>query len=323
MSKVTEDVVILDRGNYTTCTVHLHGGTILSYRVKNKEILYMKRKSDFTNFSPIRGGIKVAFPYFGRRINGPKNGFVKYVPWMLVKGPDTTEDGNVEATFAIKETEYTKAIWSYTFKLQYRLTLCTDELKIDLQVENTSKHFPFLFSILLHSIFKMEDVTKCQIVGLGQSKYVDVDAKHPPHCTPMEPNPENDVVKISKPTSRMFLDTPPDVEIFNVDSKGLKLKITSAHPLTETLIYSPWVQERKCSEFDRREYTHCLGVSNGRLSSDIRLEPKETWEAHFKVEVVNEAEEKRIQELANLLDNPLSLFNESCKTTEVYNIPLQ
>ena len=54
MSKVTKHVVVLDRGNYTTCTVHLHGGTILSYRVNNKEILYMKQKTTFNDITPIR-----------------------------------------------------------------------------------------------------------------------------------------------------------------------------------------------------------------------------------------------------------------------------
>lgn len=139
MSKINEKVVILDRGNYTTCTVHLHGGTILSYRVNNKELLYMGKKAVFNTFSPIRcvvffyslffytvgrrGGIQFTFPYFANQINGPKHGFARYVPWSLEEGPVTLKDGNVQALFSLQESEYTKAIWNYKFKISFRVRL--------------------------------------------------------------------------------------------------------------------------------------------------------------------------------------------------------
>ncbi|CAB0039856.1 unnamed protein product [Trichogramma brassicae] len=34
-------VVVLDRGNNTTCTINLHGATVVSWRVNNQEQLFV------------------------------------------------------------------------------------------------------------------------------------------------------------------------------------------------------------------------------------------------------------------------------------------
>lgn len=99
----------------------------------------MGKKAVFNTFSPIRcvvffyslffytvgcrGGIQFTFPYFANQINGPKHGFARYVPWSLEEGPVTLKDGNVQALFSLQESEYTKAIWNYKFKISFRVRL--------------------------------------------------------------------------------------------------------------------------------------------------------------------------------------------------------
>uniref|UniRef100_A0A182F1N5 Uncharacterized protein n=1 Tax=Anopheles albimanus TaxID=7167 RepID=A0A182F1N5_ANOAL len=36
-------VVVLDRGNNTTCTINLHGATVVSWRVNNQEQLFVRK----------------------------------------------------------------------------------------------------------------------------------------------------------------------------------------------------------------------------------------------------------------------------------------
>merc|ERR1711971_849139 len=67
-------VVPMDRGNNTTCTINLHGATIVSWRVNNQEQLFVSKKSVFDGRKPIRGGIPFIFPQFGTwhyGTNGP------------------------------------------------------------------------------------------------------------------------------------------------------------------------------------------------------------------------------------------------------------
>ncbi|ERL87013.1 glucose-6-phosphate 1-epimerase isoform X1 [Dendroctonus ponderosae] len=320
MSKVTKNIVVLDRGNYTTCSVHLHGGTILSYRVKNKEILYMRKKTAFNHFAPISGGIKFTFPYFGAQSYGPKHGFARYVPWNLEQGPTVRKDGNVEAVFTLVESEYTKAIWNYKFKISVRLTLCISELRVSVKVANTSKYFPFRFTILRHSIFKVEDVRKCEIYGLSGCKYVRLNENM---TTTLDPEPDMEKLVIRRPYLDLFLETPSEIELRNIDAHGLKLRLkTTDATSTDVLICNPWEGNSLNSEdqnISADEYLHCLGVGNGHLSTDIRLEPMQMWQAHHIIEVVDDEYEKRIDELGRLLDNPLLLFKDTCKLTDVYS----
>ncbi|CAG9771237.1 unnamed protein product [Ceutorhynchus assimilis] len=294
-------VVFMDRGHYTTCTVHLHGGTISSYRVNNKEMLYFKERTTFNHFSPIRGGIKYTFPYHGRRVNGPKHGIARYVPWTLEEGPTTNADRNVEAVFSLTDSEYTKA-----------LILCMYELQIDLKVENTSKYFPFIFRILRHSIFRLEDLTKCEIHGLKNCKRVRASGKQ---AGDVDEFSQDEKLVIKKRTSDLFVDVPSAVEVRNIDNTGLKLKVTAcAKTAKDVFIFNPWTNP--VEEDYPYEYLHFIGVGAGHLSSDIRLEPKQVWETRHIIEVVKEENEEKVNALAELLDNPWQLFDKSCEISQ-------
>ena len=59
---MSSPVVIMDRGNNTTCIINLHGSTIVSWRVNNQEQLFVSKKSVFDGRQPIRGGIPFIFP---------------------------------------------------------------------------------------------------------------------------------------------------------------------------------------------------------------------------------------------------------------------
>ncbi|KAL1491334.1 hypothetical protein ABEB36_011943 [Hypothenemus hampei] len=325
MSRVTKNIIILDRGNYTTCTVHLHGGTISSYRVNNKEMLYMGKKTAFNNYSPIRGGIKFAFPYFGSQINGPKHGFARNVLWKLEKGPVVNHDGNIEAVFSLVESEYTKAIWNFKFKICYRLTLCINELRIAVKVANTSRYFPFRFSILTHSVFNVLDVTKCEIHGLSGCNYAEW--KSNGNKTPQDPDDADrpDKITIRGPILDLFYDVPPIIEVRNIANNELKLKIISCESTScDVLIYNTWNKEPETDDeyavqFYPDEYLYALGIGTGHLCSTIRLEPQNTWRIAYIIQVVDEEQEARIQQLAQLLDNPLQLFKDVCTKTETFS----
>lgn len=139
---------------------------------------------------------------------------------------------------------------------------------------------------------------------------------------------------------QLFLESPAEIELRNIDTHGLKLRIKTADTTsTDVLICNPW--EGNCLNSEDQnispdEYLHCLGVrvwpirrlfganslfqiGSGHLCSDIRLEPMQMWEAHHIIEVVDEEYEKRIDELGRLLDNPLLLFKDTCKNTVVYS----
>ena len=70
-------VVVMDRGNNTTCTINLHGCTIVSWRVNNQEQLFVSKRSVFDGKKAIRGGIPFVFPIFGASSVMPQHGFAR------------------------------------------------------------------------------------------------------------------------------------------------------------------------------------------------------------------------------------------------------
>merc|ERR1712012_146145 len=125
-------VVPMDRGNNTTCTIDLHGATIVSWRVNNQEQLFVSKKSVFDGRKPIRGGIPFVFPQFGQwnyGMNGPPyHGFARISKWQLEKGPERMPSGDIEAIFSLSDSDFTYSMWQHHFKISYRIILREKEL---------------------------------------------------------------------------------------------------------------------------------------------------------------------------------------------------
>merc|ERR1711936_1192124 len=129
-------VVPMDRGNNTTCTINLHGATIVSWRVNNQEQLFVSKKSVFDGRKPIRGGIPFIFPQFGTwhyGTNGPPyNGFGRIARWQCDKVPERLPSGDIEAIFSLCDSDYTFSMWQHQFRISYRIILREKELHLNI-----------------------------------------------------------------------------------------------------------------------------------------------------------------------------------------------
>ncbi|KAI5693046.1 hypothetical protein M8J76_006474 [Diaphorina citri] len=166
-------VVMMDRGNNTTCTINLHGATVVSWRVNNQEQLFVSKSAVFDGKRPIRGGIPIVFPQFGAWAFGPQHGFARNITWTVEKPPEKLQSGDVEVIFSLMDNEYTRCMWNYPFRLTYRLILREKELHFNIGVYNPSNDLAFNFNLLLHTYLKVPDVRRCQVNGLYGCHYID------------------------------------------------------------------------------------------------------------------------------------------------------
>lgn len=44
---------------------------------------------------------------------GPQHGFARIMRWEVEKSPEKVEENDVEATFTIRDNEFTHAMWNY------------------------------------------------------------------------------------------------------------------------------------------------------------------------------------------------------------------
>ncbi|KAJ8735816.1 hypothetical protein PYW07_007436 [Mythimna separata] len=166
-------VVVLDRGNNTTCTVNLFGATVVSWRVNNQEQLFVSKQAVFDGKRAIRGGIPFVFPQFGQWAFGPQHGFARIARWHVEKMPERLPSGDVEAVFSLMDDDFTRSMWHFQFRLTYRLILREKELHFNIGVYNPSKELTFSCQLLLHTYFKVPDVRRCQITGMHGCMFID------------------------------------------------------------------------------------------------------------------------------------------------------
>lgn len=273
-------VVVLDRGNNTTCTLNLHGCTIVSWRVNNQEQLFVSKRSVFDGKKPIRGGIPFVFPIFGPSNFGPQHGFARISRWNCEKGPERLHTGDIEAIFSLCEDDFTRSIWNYPFRICYRLILREKELHLNISIYNPSKDLPFNFNCLLHTYFKCPDVRRCQVTGLSGCTFIDK-TREPPNSY----QECRDVVTIGEWTDRIYTNTPQEHIITNVVS-GRKMRIQK-YNFPDTVIWNPWIEKAKeIQDFGDDEYPNMICVESGYVSGPVTLMPGTTFEASQILQVM-------------------------------------
>ncbi|KAL3866218.1 hypothetical protein ACJMK2_043540 [Sinanodonta woodiana] len=168
----TEDVVELDQGNGTAAIVHLHGATVVSWKLRGEEILFCSKKAIFDNKKAIRGGIPIVFPQFGPWSLGPQHGFARIRKWKLVSTPMQDSRGNITAVFSLEDDKRTRELWDKKFKLVYTVSLWDKSLELNLKVLNRDES-SFEYTTLMHTYFTTPDVTKTSVIGLKDLHFID------------------------------------------------------------------------------------------------------------------------------------------------------
>eukprot|EP00808_Paulinella_micropora_P012075 g21884.t1 len=217
----------------TSVEVNMNGATVTSWKVGGKEVIFLSKKAVLnTPGKAIRGGIPLVFPQFGP---GPiqQHGFARNVVWKhdgkVNKAKDT---GDVSTTFVLTPNDYSKAMWSYQFKLEYELTLQANHLAFKFTVRNEdSKKFDF--TALLHTYFKVDSIDKIRVSGLKGVTYMDKVAGK----TVVE---ESGDVKITSETDRIYENVKGDVTLKDGGAGDLVVKTSG---FCDIVLWNPWVEK--------------------------------------------------------------------------------
>nr|CAD7401445.1 unnamed protein product [Timema cristinae] len=238
-------------------------GVISSCGLESNEHLFFlsfrsSKQAVFDGKKPIRGGIPFVFrkleTQFGPWSFGPSHGFARIIRWNLEKAPERLPSGDVEAIFSIMDSEFTRSMWNYAFRLTYRLILREKELHFNIGVYNPSKDLTFSFNLLLHTYFKVPDVRRCQITGLHGCTFID------------------------KWTDRIYQNTPQEHIITNVVS-GRKMRVQK-YNFPDTVVWNPWIEKAKeIADFGDDEFPNMVCVESGHVSSPVILLPGTAFEA--------------------------------------------
>lgn len=235
--------------------VFLDGATVTGWTPTGADpVLFLSGRSHFVAGEPIRGGVPLCGPWFGKgRGNDrtPMHGFFRITRWTLVEAHD--EAGTVTLTFnldgdAAGEAGFPGLAASYTVtfgdELDLALTVRAGQEEIELEEA-------------LHTYFRVGDVTRVSIEGLDGARYVD---KAPGGRAV---NAQSGPVTFLRETDRVYAY---DGEATIVDPESGRRIVVAKEGSASTILWNPWeAKAAGLDDMDDAEWKHMVCVESGNV----------------------------------------------------------
>lgn len=278
----TDTQVILSSpsGANTSVTILKFGATIISWINKGEEKLWVSQGAKLDGSKPVRGGIPLVFPVFGKCQDVthdtyplPQHGFVRNNTWQFL---GQVTENPVAVQFGLGPEDIDSELYhmwgqgKHDFTLLLTVTLDEETLKTEILVENTGKT-TFEFNWLFHTYFKVDDVTDSLVTNLMDSHcYDQLLATHYYEKAPM--------LSFHEEFDRIYKSVEEDKHIQIVD-KGKVLIDLERKNLPDTVVWNPWIEKSKgMGDFEPKlGYMNMLCIEAGSVAKFITLESGKSW----------------------------------------------
>ncbi|MFT4246886.1 MAG: D-hexose-6-phosphate mutarotase [Pseudomonas sp.] len=152
---------------FSSAAISLFGGQLLSFVPDGGQDLLWLSPLARQPPTPIRGGVPVCWPYFGKqgqRADAPAHGFARTAQWRLLEA-SAESDGTLRLVLA------PPAFDDLPLRLRMQLRIGRT-LEQTLITENTATA-PVCFTQALHSYFRVGDALEVDVQGLDGLDYLD------------------------------------------------------------------------------------------------------------------------------------------------------
>ena len=153
--------------DYAESSMFLYGAHIVSFKPKGTaDMLFVSPHSKFEEGQPIRGGIPICFPWFGKhktREDLQLHGTVRTKIWDVIDTA-TENDGSTTVVLSTHDDEYSRNIWPHRFSIRLTVSIAK-KLTMFLEVKNIDDK-PFTFEEGFHTYFSVRDLERCKVTGL-------------------------------------------------------------------------------------------------------------------------------------------------------------
>lgn len=207
----------------------------------------------------------------------PQHGFARGSRWEFM-GKSTAEDAldsnSVKLDFGLDRqalSEESRKAWPLDFGLVYSVTLSKDSLQAVLTVRNEGEE-SFEFQFLLHTYFKIQDISKVVITGLAGTEYIDKVLNASIHTQ------SDNQLKITGEVDRVYKDIKQDTTSIVEDGKP-RFDVIRDN-VKDTVTWNPWIEKAKAmGDFSPDDgYKNMVCVEVGAVDGWQKLEKGEVWE---------------------------------------------
>ena len=256
---------------WSTAEIYLHGAHVTHFqKLGEPPLLFMSQCSRFQLDAPIRGGIPVIFPWFGKPADKTgQHGFARVRNWQL-KELASPADGSVTVRFRLPYSVELPAC-----AVEYVITV-SQTLNAELIVTNKSES-DLVFENCLHTYFAVGEIEAVKITGLNGVNYLDQLENF------ARKTETSEAITIASEVDRIYLETPHAVEIHDaVLRRTIRVEKEGS---ASTVVWNPWIGKAKTlQDFGDDEYKQMACVESGNVAENkIKLPPGET--ARLKVQL--------------------------------------
>ena len=249
---------------WSTAEIHLHGATVTHFQKKGEQpMLFLSKFSRFEKGVPIRGGIPVIFPWFGKPADKPgQHGFVRERLWA-VKEVLSPSDGSVFVRLLLPDVGESPlcpgALVEYVVGISEQLT-------VELVVTNDSGR-ALEFENCLHTYFAVGDIAAVSVSGLQGLEYLDAVADF----AVVKDNAP--AIRVDQEVDRVYLNSTHTTEIR--DEQWKRVIRVEKENSRSTVVWNPWIaKSKRMQDYGDDEYLQMICVESGNVRTDrISLPP--------------------------------------------------
>lgn len=289
----TETQVILTHPSSpnTSVTVLKCGATAISWLYKGQEKLWLSEDAKLDGSKPVRGGIPLVFPVFGKCKDAshdtaplPQHGFARNSPWNFL---GQVTENPVSVLFGLGPEDVDPELhklWGngkHDYTLLMTVTLSEDSLTTEIEVENTGST-TFDFNWLFHTYHRVDDVTDTVVSNLMHSDCYD-------QLLAVKYQEKAPLLKFHEEFDRVYQKVHPEKHIQIID-KGRVLANLERTNLPDTVVWNPWIEKSSAmTDFAPQEgYLNMVCIEPGHVADFIRLPCGEKWRGGQKITAVGE-----------------------------------
>lgn len=242
---------------WSTAELYLHGAHVTHFQKPGEPpLLFLSSQSRFEPGVPIRGGIPIIFPWFGKPADKPgQHGFVRNRAWAL-KEVTTTDTGIVTARLRLPPCP---ELADGEIAVEYTVTV-SDALSAELIVTNKSAR-AYSFENCLHTYFTIGDINPLRVVGLQGVEYLDSLEGH------QRKTETADAIRFVGEVDRTYVNTPHRVEIR--DAALRRVICVEKTGSASTVVWNPWIAKAQAmADFGNEEYQRMVCVESGNVAEN-------------------------------------------------------
>lgn len=212
--------------------ITLQGAHLLCFKPTRAQssLLWLSSNTPFKKDVPIRGGIPVCWPWFGKMGGDLQHAFARVSEWALKTHMEDSH--KVSLTLELTDSEATREHWPHSFTALMHFTL--DDTSCTLEIETQGNYSA---TAAFHTYFEVSDIAKTVLSGVGQ------------HYKNMLANGAAETLsasemQIGEETNFIFTD-PPAISTINDGVRTIEVRHTHHKNI---VVWNPWIEVSRKNE---------------------------------------------------------------------------